>query len=105
VVSQSRLLQVILAEYRAAYETPPVARSNSAIPEDRPGVSVLLPVKLSGSNRPLRLERIKTGMMVAPVTSCSTSVFHAQQDSHCPASSHSPRRKALGDVGAMSGER
>ena len=34
--------------------------------------------------RPLRLLRIETGIVVAPVTSSSTSVFHSPQDSHLP---------------------
>src|SRR6202521_712645 len=64
---------------------PPVTRSSSAIPEPRRGASWLLPVRLSSTNfRPLRLERIETGIAVAPVTSSSASVFHSPQDSHLP---------------------
>src|SRR3979411_40275 len=64
---------------------PPVTRSSSAIPEGRRGASWLLPVKVSSANkRPLRLERIETGIAVAPVVSSSTSVFHSPQDSHLP---------------------
>src|ERR1700736_543222 len=64
---------------------PPVTRSSSAIPEARRGASWLLPVRLSSANsRPLRLERIETGIVVAPVMSSSTSVFHSPQDSHLP---------------------
>src|ERR1700712_2573710 len=64
---------------------PPVTRSSSAMPEDRRGASWLLPVRLSSANsRPLRLERIETGIVVAPVTSSSTSVFHSPHDSHLP---------------------
>src|ERR1700732_5197601 len=64
---------------------PPVARSSSAMPEGRRGASWLLPVRLSSANnRPLRLERIETGIDVAPVVSSSTSVFHSPQDSHLP---------------------
>src|SRR3981081_3699081 len=64
---------------------PPVTRSSSAIPEGRRGASWLLPVKVSSANkRPLRLERIETGIDVAPVVSSSTSVFHSPQDSHLP---------------------
>jgi hypothetical protein len=48
------------------------------------GASWLLPVSVSSANsRPLRLERIETGIEVAPVSS-STSVFHSPQDSHLP---------------------
>src|SRR6202022_4427171 len=58
---------------------PPVA-----IPEGRRGASWLLPVNVSSANsRPLRLERIETGIAVAPVFS-SASVFHSPQDSHLP---------------------
>src|SRR3954471_10356120 len=64
---------------------PPVTRSSSAIPEGRRGASWLLPVRVSSANsRPLRLLRIETGIVVAPVTSSSTSVFHSPQDSHLP---------------------
>src|SRR3982075_3499516 len=64
---------------------PPVTRSSSAIPEGRRGASGLLPVNDSSANsRPLRLERIETGNVVAPVVSSSTSVFHSPQDSHLP---------------------
>src|SRR5260370_36607210 len=64
---------------------PPVTRSSSAIPEARRGASKLLPVNVSSANsRPLRLERIETGIVVAPVTSSSASVFHSPQDSHLP---------------------
>src|SRR5204863_9537279 len=64
---------------------PPVTRSSSAMPEGRRGASWLLPVRLSSANsRPLRLLRIETGIVVAPVTSSSTSVFHSPQDSHLP---------------------
>src|SRR6202042_829409 len=64
---------------------PPVTRSSSAMPDDRRGASWLLPVRLSNANcRPLRLERIETGIVVAPVVSSSTSVFHSPQDSHLP---------------------
>src|SRR5437879_2960476 len=63
----------------------PVTRSNSAIPERRRGASWLLPVNVSSANRrPLRLERIETGIVVAPVVSSSISVFHSPQDSHLP---------------------
>src|SRR6184192_3451180 len=63
---------------------PPVTRSSSAIPEGRRGASWLLPVNVSSANlRPLRLERIEAGIVVAPVSS-STSVFHSPQDSHLP---------------------
>src|SRR3954467_9600563 len=64
---------------------PPVTRSSSAIPEGRRGASWLLPVRVSSANsRPLRLLRIETGIVVAPVTSSSTSVFHSPHDSHLP---------------------
>src|ERR1700704_2119722 len=64
---------------------PPVTRSSSAMPEERRGASWLLPVNDSSLNsRPLRLERIETGIVVAPVVSSSTSVFHSPQDSHLP---------------------
>src|SRR5665647_241436 len=64
---------------------PPVTRSSSAMPEDRRGASWLLPVRVSSLNsRPLRLERIETGIEVAPVVSSSASVFHSPQDSHLP---------------------
>src|SRR3984893_8484898 len=64
---------------------PPVTRSSSAMPEARRGASWLLPVNVSSVNsRPLRFERIETGIEVAPVKSSSTSVFHSPQDSHLP---------------------
>src|SRR5437879_3476177 len=64
---------------------PPVTRSSSPMPDERRGASVLLPVRLSSANvRPLRLERIETGIEVAPVVSSSASVFHSPQDSHLP---------------------
>src|SRR5450759_2634750 len=64
---------------------PPVTRSSSAMPEGRRGASKLLPVRVSSANsRPLRRERIETGIEVEPVTSSSTSVFHSPQDSHLP---------------------
>src|SRR5713226_6096524 len=64
---------------------PPVTRSSSAMPEARRGASKLLPVSVSSANRrPLRLLRIETGIVVAPVTSSSISVFHSPQDSHLP---------------------
>src|SRR3978361_2112653 len=64
---------------------PPVTRSSSPMPDDRRGASWLLPVRLSSANvRPLRLERIETGIEVAPVVSSSASVFHSPQDSHLP---------------------
>src|SRR5712691_10832298 len=59
--------------------------SSSAIPEGRRGASTLLPVRVSSANRrPLRLERIETGIEVEPVVSSSASVFHSPQDSHLP---------------------
>src|ERR1019366_9382898 len=65
---------------------PRVTRSSSAMPEGRRGASWLLPVRVSSANsRPLRLERIETGIVVAPVKSSSASVFHSPQDSHLPA--------------------
>ena len=55
------------------------------MPEDRRGASVLLPVSDSSANvRPLRFDRIETGIVVAPVVSSSLSVFHSPQDSHLP---------------------
>ena len=55
------------------------------MPDDSRGASWLLPVRLSSANvRPLRLERIETGIEVAPVVSSSASVFHSPQDSHLP---------------------
>src|SRR5712675_1967817 len=64
---------------------PPVTRSSSTMPEDSRGASWLLPVSDSSLNvRPLRLERIETGIEVAPVVSSSASVFHSPQDSHLP---------------------
>src|SRR6266849_1683959 len=64
---------------------PPVTRSSSANPDARRGASKLLPVKVSSANsRPLRLERIETGIEVEPVVSSSASVFHSPQDSHLP---------------------
>src|ERR1700731_496257 len=64
---------------------PPVTRSSSAMPEGRRGASTLLPVSVSSANvRPLRLERIETGIEVEPVVSSSASVFHSPQDSHLP---------------------
>src|ERR1700693_6083463 len=64
---------------------PPVTRSSSAIPDGRRGASTLLPVRVSSANsRPLRRERIETGIEVAPVVSSSASVFHSPQDSHLP---------------------
>ncbi len=55
------------------------------MPEERRGASWLLPVSDSSANvRPLRLERIDTGIEVAPVVSSSVSVFHSPQDSHLP---------------------
>src|SRR6266700_4865746 len=64
---------------------PPVTRSSSAMPEERRGASWLLPVSDSSANfRPLRLDRIETGIVVAPVRSSSTSVFHSPQESHLP---------------------
>src|SRR6266571_363498 len=64
---------------------PPVTRSSSVKPEGRRGASLLLPVRVSSANsRPLRLERIETGIVVAPVKSSSASVFHSPQDSHLP---------------------
>src|SRR5215471_2907968 len=62
---------------------PPVTRSSSAMPEDRRGASLLLPVSDSSANvRPRRFERIDTGTL--PVASSSASVFHSPQDSHLP---------------------
>src|SRR3954447_24461814 len=64
---------------------PPVTRSSSVMPEGRRGASWLLPVSVSSLNsRPFRLERIETGIVVAPVVSSSASVFHSPQDSHFP---------------------
>src|ERR1044072_3870036 len=64
---------------------PPVTRSSSAIPEDSRGASWLLPASDSSANcRPLRLERIETGIEVAPVVSSSASVFHSPHASHLP---------------------
>src|ERR1700738_1883134 len=64
---------------------PPVARSSAAIPDERRGASWLLPVSDSSlNNRPLRLERIETGIVVAPDVSSSARVFHSPQDSHLP---------------------
>src|SRR6516165_11542264 len=64
---------------------PPVTRSSSTMPEDRRGASWLLPVRLSSANnRPFRLERIETGIVVAPVMSSSASVYHSPQESHLP---------------------
>src|SRR6185437_5473944 len=64
---------------------PPVTRSSSVMPEGRRVASLLLPVSVSSANsRPLRLERTETGIVVAPVVSSSTSVFHSPQDSHLP---------------------
>src|SRR5205807_2339651 len=64
---------------------PPVTRSSSIMPEERRGASWLLPVRVSSANfRPLRLLRIETGMVVAPVVSSSESVFHSPQASHLP---------------------
>src|SRR5688572_18097495 len=64
---------------------PPVTRSSSTMPEDRRGASWLLPVSDSSANvRPLRLDRIDTGIEVAPVVSSSASVFHSPQESHLP---------------------
>src|SRR5882724_12579330 len=64
---------------------PPVTRSSSTMPDERRGASWLLPVSDSSLKvRPLRLERIETGIDVAPVVSSSTSVFHSPQDSHLP---------------------
>jgi hypothetical protein len=64
---------------------PPVTRSSSTIPDGRRGASWLLPVRDSSANsRPLRRERIETGIVVAPVKSSSLSVFHSPQDSHLP---------------------
>src|SRR3954447_15673563 len=64
---------------------PPVTRSSSAMPDDSRGASWLLPVSESSANvLPLRLERIETGIEVAPVVSSSLSVFHSPQDSHLP---------------------
>src|SRR3954469_8402085 len=64
---------------------PPVTRSSSAMPEESRGASWLLPVSDSSANvRPLRLERIETGIEVAPDVSSSDSVFHSPQDSHLP---------------------
>src|SRR6202035_1982987 len=64
---------------------PPVRRSSSAIPQARRGASKLLPVSVSSANvRPLRLERIETGIEGEPVVSSSASVFHSPQDSHLP---------------------
>ena len=55
------------------------------MPEGSRGASLLLPVRDSSVNsRPLRLERIETGIVVAPVVSSSASVFHSPQDSHLP---------------------
>ena len=55
------------------------------MPEGRRGASLLLPVRLSSANsRPLRFERIETGIVVAPVKSSSASVFHSPQDLHLP---------------------
>ena len=55
------------------------------MPEERRGASWLLPVSDSSANvRPRRLERIDTGIEVAPVVSSSVSVFHSPQDSHLP---------------------
>ncbi len=55
------------------------------MPEDRRGASWLLPVNVSSANlRPLRLDRIETGIAVAPVVSSSDSVFHSPQASHLP---------------------
>ena len=55
------------------------------MPEASRGASWLLPVRLSSANcRPLRLLRIEAGIVVAPVTSSSTSVFHSPQDLHLP---------------------
>src|SRR3954469_1533930 len=64
---------------------PPVTRSNSAMPDERRGASWLLPVSDSSAKvRPLRLERIDTGIEVAPDVSSSVSVFHSPHDSHLP---------------------
>src|SRR5580700_9268234 len=64
---------------------PPVTRSSSAMPEGRRGASKLLPVSVSSANsRPLRFDRIETGIVVAPDVSSSASVFHSPQDSHLP---------------------
>ncbi len=55
------------------------------MPDGRRGASLLLPVSDSSVNsRPLRRERTETGIVVAPVVSSSTSVFHSPQDSHLP---------------------
>ena len=55
------------------------------MPEESRGASWLLPVNDSSLNsRPLRRERIETGIEVAPDVSSSTSVFHSPQDSHLP---------------------
>ena len=55
------------------------------MPEERRGASWLLPVSDSSANvRPRRLERIETGIEVAPVVSSSDSVFHSPQASHLP---------------------
>jgi hypothetical protein len=62
---------------------PPVTRSSSAMPDERRGASWLLPARLSSAKvRPLRFERIDTGML--PAVSSSASVFHSPQDSHLP---------------------
>src|SRR3954467_24776 len=64
---------------------PPVTRSSSTMPEERRGASWLLPVSDSSANvLPRRLERIETGIEVAPVVSSSASVFHSPQDSPLP---------------------
>src|SRR3982750_4849153 len=63
---------------------PPVTRSSSAMPEESRGASWLLPVSDSSAKvLPRRLDRIETGIEVAPVSS-SASVFHSPQDSHLP---------------------
>src|SRR4051794_15487719 len=64
---------------------PPMTRSSSTMPDERRGASLLLPVSDSSANvRPLRRERIETGIEVAPVVSSAASVFHSPQDSHLP---------------------
>src|SRR4051812_45558554 len=64
---------------------PPVTRSSSTMPEESRGASWLLPVSDSSAKvLPLRLDRIETGIDVAPDVSSSASVFHSPQDSHLP---------------------
>ena len=58
---------------------------NTLAEEDTTGATTMPVSVSSANNRPLRLERMLAGIVVAPVVSSSASVFHSPQASHFPA--------------------